>query len=107
MIGNSNTSSRPASLSEVQKILEERQKVGDFGFEQQTSLEYAKKFAKEGSEDLAAELEKSGKLKRETAVKIADIRPKSISTLAAILSKDKIDATDAEMKGIMEKMKKA
>lgn len=107
MIGNSVTSTRHSPLTEVQKILEERQKAGDFGFEQQTSLEYAKKFGREKSEELIKELEKVEKLKPETAIKIADIRPKSAGTLMAILAKDKIDATEAEIKEILEKVKKS
>jgi DNA-directed RNA polymerase subunit F len=101
MIGKGANTIRPATLAEVEKILDKRQSVGggEFGFEQQTSLEYAKRFShlkySEASEMLG-ELEKL-EVKTETAVKIVDLLPKNKSQLMLILSKDKVELSEKKL----------
>ena len=53
MLGRKVENPRPATLAEVRKILEQRSVEPDFGYEQQTSLDYARKFAKLTPEDAA------------------------------------------------------
>ena len=105
MIGKGAHEIRPATLAEVAKILEKRQgTIGEFGFEQQTTLDYAKRFAKlklSDAQELAAELEKLG-MKGETAVKIADILPASKSQLALVLAKDKPDLSEKKIAEVEE-----
>ena len=97
MIGKGANEIRPATLAEVEKILEKRQgTAGEFGFEQQTTLDYAKKFAKlklSDAQELSAELEKLG-VKSETAVKLTDVLPSNKGQLALILAKDRASITD-------------
>ena len=97
MIGKGANEIRPATLAEVEKILEKRQgTAGEFGFEQQTTLDYAKKFAKlklSDAQELEAELEKLG-VKSETAVKLTDVLPSNKGQLALILAKDRASITD-------------
>lgn len=105
MIGKGAHEIRPATLAEVARILEKRQgTVGEFGFEQQTTLDYAKRFAKlklSDAQELATELEKLG-MKMETAVKIADILPANKSQLALILAKDKPDLSEKKIAEVEE-----
>ena len=93
MIGKGANEVRPVTLAEVEKILEKRQGlIGEFGFEQQTTLDYARKFAKiklSEAQDLTSELEKLG-VKNETAVKLADILPVNKHQLMLILAKDSL-----------------
>lgn len=100
MIGKGAHEIRPATLAEVTKILEKRQgTIGEFGFEQQTTLEYAKRFARlklAEAQELQSELEKLG-LKPETAVKIADILPVNRAQLLLILAKDKADLPEKKL----------
>lgn len=100
MIGKGASEIRPATLSEVAKILEKRQgTAGEFGFEQQTSLDYAKRFGKlklSDAQEMQSELEKL-ELKNETAVKITDILPSTKAQLLLILSKDKTDASEKKL----------
>ncbi|MEM4633781.1 MAG: RNA polymerase Rpb4 family protein [Candidatus Anstonellaceae archaeon] len=112
MIGKGATQIRPVTLAEVAKILERRQgMVGEFGFEQQTTLDYAKKFAKlklSDAQELFNELVSLG-LKPETAVKIADILPLNKAQLNLILSKDRSDVPEkklAEIEGLIAKYSK-
>ena len=76
MIGKGANEIRPVMLAEVEKILEKRQgTAGEFGFEQQTSLEYAKRFSHlkyNDAKEMLDELEKL-EVKLETAVKIVPL----------------------------------
>ena len=105
MIGKGAYEIRPATLAEVTRILEKRQgTVGEFGFEQQTTLDYAKRFSRlklSDAQELQSELEKLG-LKPETAVKIADILPINRAQLQLILAKDKVDLAEKKVTELEE-----
>ena len=100
MIGKGAHEIRPVTLSEVEKILDKRQGTGgEFGFEQQTTLTYAKTFAHlklSDAQEMQKELEELG-LKPEVAVKIVDILPKVKSQLLLVLAKDKTELTDKKL----------
>jgi len=103
MIGKGANEIRPAMLSEVEKILEKRQgTAGEFGFEQQTSLEYARRFSHlkyNDAKEMEDELEKL-EVKAETAVKIVDLLPKNKSQLMLILVKDKVELPEKKMEKV-------
>ena len=103
MIGKGANEIRPAMLSEVEKILEKRQgTAGEFGFEQQTSLEYARRFCHlkyNDAKEMLDELEKL-EVKLETAVKIVDMLPKNKSQLMLILVKDKVELAEKKMEKV-------
>ena len=105
MIGKGANEIRPALLSEVEKILEKRQgTAGEFGFEQQTSLEYAKRFSHlkyNDAKEMQDELEKL-EIKAETAVKIVDLLPKNKSQLMLVLQKDKVELSEKAMAKVEE-----
>lgn len=108
MIGKGASAIRPVTLAEVLKILEKRQgTAGEFGFEQQTTLDYSKKFSKlklSDAEEFFKELS-SIEIKPETAVKIIDILPKNKAQLNLILSKEK-DLNEKKVKQIEELIEK-
>jgi len=103
MIGKGANEIRPAMLAEVEKILDKRQgTAGEFGFEQQTSLEYAKRFSHlkyNDAKEMLGELEKL-EVKLETAVKIVDLLPKNKSQLMLILVKDKVELAEKKMEKV-------
>ena len=103
MIGKGANEIRPALLSEVEKILDKRQgTTGEFGFEQQTSLEYAKRFSHlkyNDAKEMLGEIEKL-EIKTETAVKIVDLLPKNKSQLMLILVKDKVELSEKKMEKV-------
>ena len=105
MIGKGAREIRPVTLAEVEKILEQRQGTsGEFGFEQQTTLDYAKRFAHlklSDANDMQEELV-ALELKPETAVKITDLLPKNKSQLMLILSKDRAELPDKKISEIEE-----
>lgn len=99
-------SSRPVSLQEAKEILEVREKAGEeLGYEQQQSLEHLKKFAREDEKEVIKELTKNKKLPLETAVKLADLRPKSPNTIKAITIKDKVELSEDEIAEIVKILK--
>jgi len=100
-------SSRPIPMAEVLEVLAQRKKGGEeLGYEQANALEHAESFTGCDRKKAEAVLKKvkaaSPKIDDETAVKIVDIMPKTEETLRAILLKNRIEISDAEMKDIMK-----
>ncbi|MEM4348263.1 MAG: hypothetical protein QXN37_01705 [Candidatus Anstonellaceae archaeon] len=99
---------KPVTLAEVVRILEKRQGTGgEFGFEQQTSLEYARRFAHlkfSDAQEMLGEL-LAMELKPEAAVKIVDILPTK-QQLMLILAKDKIELPGKKIDTILEIVEK-
>ena len=105
MIGKGTTEVRPATLAEVQKILNDRQGKGggEFGFEQQTTLDYAKRFSHlklSDAQEMMEELVDIG-MKPDAASKAVDILPTK-SQLMLILAKDKSELTEKKMSEVLE-----
>lgn len=101
MIGKGANEIRPVTLAEVEKILDKRQGSGggEFGFEQQTSLTYAKTFAHlklSDAQEMQKELEEIG-LPAAAAVKVVDILPKVKNQLLLILAKDRVDLSEKKI----------
>jgi DNA-directed RNA polymerase subunit F len=105
MIGKGANSIRPATLAEVEKILDKRKGTGgEFGFEQETTLKYAQTFAHlklSDASEMQKELEEIG-AKPETAVKIVDLLPKSKAQLQLILAKDRAELSEKKIGQIEE-----
>lgn len=108
MIGKRTEEAKAATLAEVRDLLAARSTQPEFGYEQQTSLDYAKKFAKlekAEADKLVVELMEIDGMKYECAVKLADIMPQVSSQFSAIASKDKVTLSDANTKKVMEIIK--
>lgn len=104
MIGKGANEIRPATLAEVLKVLEKRQgTAGEFGFEQQTTLEYARRFSHlklSDAEEMYKELVEL-EVKPEIAVKVVDLLPIK-SQLMLILAKDKVELPEKKMEKVLE-----
>jgi len=110
MLGRKELNSQPVSLAEVKKILQERSKEPDFGYEQQTCLDYANAFCKLKEQDakkLVEELMKIEGMTLDAAIKITDILPPYKTTLNTILAKDKITLDEDKLTSVLELVKKA
>lgn len=103
-------SSEPVPLTDVKEILKKREKEEEeLAYEQAQSLENAEKFAETPPAEvkkLISEITKNNKISAETAVKIVDLMPKYVSTLKAILIKDKVELSDEELEAVIKLLKK-
>lgn len=98
-------SSEAVPESEVKNLLKKRKDEEELEYERAQALEHADKFVKSKPttiKKLVEELRKNEKIPLETAIKIADIMPKRVSTLKAILIKDKVELSDEELDGIVK-----
>jgi DNA-directed RNA polymerase subunit F len=108
MIGKSSSGSSPVTLSESRDVLQKRSEEGDFGYEQQTCLDYCKKFAKleaKKAKQLVEKLMGYKKMKLETACKIADALPGHRSQLVVICQKERVELSESEIKEVLEIVK--
>lgn len=103
MIGKKQTSSRMVSIADVLDILEDRQKDGELGYEQQIAFEHAKKFSKlskKEAEKLREELMENG-MTEKTALKAVEIMPMDVTQLKLILVMDRLTLDDEACKKLM------
>lgn len=93
-----------ASLEEARIILEERVKDGEITFEQQTALDYAKKFSKLDSElskkmeDELAEIIEN----EESRKKLVDLLPKTVELIKIVLQKNEISISAEDLSKVLE-----
>jgi DNA-directed RNA polymerase subunit F len=100
-------SSKPTSIVKAKEILSNRSKEGELGYEQTQALENAEKFSKfkpDGIKKLVEKLTNNEKISEELATKIIDICPTDVSTLKAILVKDRIELSDEEINQIIKEL---
>ena len=108
MIGKTSGNTSPVTLSEAKDVLQKRSEEGDFGYEQQTCLDYCKKFSKleaKKAKQLVEKLMEHKKMKIETACKIADVLPDHRSQLVIICQKERVELSEAEIKEVLELVK--
>lgn len=108
MIGKGIINQVPVSLSQVKELIIEREKEkGELKYEQRLILDYVNKFTKldiESSKKLIKELEEELGLKKEIAIKIADLLPEDEDDLRTIFAKEKFNIGEEQIKIIMEKI---
>ena len=110
MLGRKEPNSQPATLAQVKDILEMRSTEPDFGYEQQTCLDYANSFCKlklSDAKKLFEQLKTIEELTDECAIKIVDMLPQFKTTVQVILAKDKLVLDDSKLERILEMVKKA
>jgi DNA-directed RNA polymerase subunit F len=100
-------SSKPVPDAEIKKVLEERKKGGEeLGYEQVNALEHADAFVKADEKKANALVKKllsvNEKLDEETAVKIANVMPKTPELLKTILSWHKTELGDEEVDALLK-----
>ena len=108
MIGKGKSDTKVATLPEVLKILEQRKKEGETGYEQQLMDEYAKKFSKidEGdAKKMMKELTDLG-LGEKTAAKVIEIMPGDIVMLKQVLIIEKKSIEEETVGKAMEVVNK-
>jgi len=101
-----NEKTEPVSESEVKAELSKRQKdEEERAYEQAQALEHADKYIEltpAKMKKLIEDIRKNEKIPLDTAIKIAEIMPKHVSTLKAILIKDKVELSDEELNAVIK-----
>ena len=107
MIGKVVTTPKPVTLAQVEELLAKRSGEGDFGYEQQKSLEYSKRFAKVSAKkahELLEQLQEEFGVPYEVAVKIVDVIPKHHSQLRVLIGASAV--SEEKQKKILEMLSK-
>ena len=105
-------SEKPVTMAEVNELLEKRHKeAGEhFSYEQQNTLDYSAKFKERltpaKARDLRKELEEMGFLTDAQMISILDILPKKEDVAKSILTGEKLEATEDQIKEVVKTVKK-
>jgi len=104
MIGKEVVSSKPVTVAEVKEILEAQKAQRELGFEQQATLDYAQKVAKQDAKHAQKLLSALGmieKLTPEVAVKLVDMMPANREQLMVIVSKERYTLSEKEVEQVL------
>ncbi len=91
MAGKNGKTVRLVALPEALKILENREKEGEFGYEQLLALEYSRKFSKISEDDVEKakkQLQELG-ISEKTAVSMLNVMPMDVTQTRQILANEK------------------
>jgi len=109
LIGKGVEKEKPVSLTEVYKILRERKKIGELGYEQRLAYDYAQKFkslSPKKAENLMKELLELGKIREHQAVSIIDLMPETEEDVRLIFAKERTPLDDEDIRQILEIVRK-
>ncbi|MBI5225935.1 hypothetical protein HY994_01700 [Candidatus Micrarchaeota archaeon] len=102
---------RAVSAPEALKIMEKRQKDGELSYEQQNTLTHLEKIAKiPAKEGDALEKALSGldvKLSDKQLAMLITLLPKNADEIRQVLAQEKTDATDEQVKAVLDAIKSA
>jgi len=101
-------STKPVSVLQVKEELGKRSEDGELGYEQAQAFEHAGNLVTltpDKHKKLMGELMKVEGMTEDTALKILDVMPKQVSTLRALLVKDRIELDDANLENIVKMFK--
>jgi len=103
MIGKKVVDTDPITIAEVKQMLEEISNSYELTYEQNLSLEHAKKFSKidlEPAKKLVEELQNT--IKKNQAIRIADIMPEDLMDLRLLFAKERGSFKKEELEKILE-----
>lgn len=105
------TKQQAVSSCEALKIMQKRQKDGELSYEQQNTLTHLEKTAKLTAKDADA-LEKTLtgldiKLSDKQVAMLVTLLPKNADEIRQILAQEKTDATDEQIKAVLDAVKSA
>jgi DNA-directed RNA polymerase subunit F len=102
MIGREVKESKPVSITEVAKILEENSGATPT-YEQTVALEHAKKVSEgKSSEKIRKSLEGLNLMTEAGVIKVLEIMPRNMATLRHVLAREKRSYSDEDLNKILE-----
>jgi DNA-directed RNA polymerase subunit F len=99
---------KPVPWAEAKRMLEEKEKQKELGYEQKNALEHLRKFSKlsaKKAEEMAAELAEIRRLRDRHIIAIIDHLPEDLDDLRVLLS-GQADLTPDEKKKVLDTVKK-
>ena len=108
MIGKEIVAQKPVSLVSVKEILKERSSAAEMSYEQKTTYDYARKFAKltkAKEAKLLEELKSNESIEDKFAIKIVDIMPDNFEVMKVIAHKNS-KASEEDLAKAFEIVKK-
>ncbi len=99
----------PVNWAQAKKILEEKEKVKELGYEQKNALEYLRRFCKLSIKDtnqMMEELKTIEKLNETQIINIINLLPKDLDDLRVLFANEKVDLSQEEKNKILEIVKK-
>jgi DNA-directed RNA polymerase subunit F len=108
MIGKEIIDKKPVSLVKIKEILKERNKEGELTYEQKTTYDYVKKFAKltaAKQKKLLADLQSIEGIEEAFALKISDVLPDNLEVLKLMAHKNS-KASEDDLKKAFDVVKK-
>ncbi|MDD5339626.1 MAG: hypothetical protein PHV13_00070 [Candidatus ainarchaeum sp.] len=100
-------SSKAVTAAEAKAILAARKDGGELGYEQTQALENLEVTVKIEAKKAASLKEKLidiGKISKDLASKLIDVRPDNAATVRAVLSKDKVELTEEQINEIIKEL---
>ena len=97
------------SWAKARKILEQKGKEKELGYEQKNALEFLRKFSKtteKKAKEMAEELSKISRLKEKNIIQIMDMMPKTQDDLKVLFAHEIISPTEDDKKKILSVVKK-
>ena len=97
-------------LVEVKKILAQKEKEKELGYEQKVTLDFLKKFCKQSpakAEKLAEELKGLGKLSEKAVVNILNFMPKDLDDMRVLLANERGELSTDDKNKVLELVKAA
>ena len=102
MIGKEVTESKPVSITEVVKILEENSGATPT-YEQKVALEHAKKVSEgKNPEKIRKALEALNLMTEASVIKVLEVMPRNAMTLRHVLSREKRTYSDEDIAKVLE-----
>src|SRR3989338_2207571 len=98
------------TFAEAKRILENREKEKELGYEQTNALEYLKKFSKLSSkkaQELFEALEKIPKLKEKHKIMVINFMPEEAEDVRILFANEVLNVSEDERKTIASLVKKA
>jgi DNA-directed RNA polymerase subunit F len=100
-------STKAVTAAEAKAILAARKEGGELGYEQAQALENLEVTVKVEAKKAGSLKEKLidiGKISKDLAAKLIDVRPDNAATVRAVLSKDKVELTEEQVNEIIKEL---
>jgi len=106
VIGKKVLETEPVSITKIKEILEDLEKDYELNYEQNLTLDHARKFSKLEIEDAQKLIEELQDLvKKKYAIRIADMLPQDLADLRLLFAKERVPIKKEDLDKILKIVK--